>query len=364
MSFAYLDYNATAPLYPQVTEIMTEVMASPNNPSSGHRRGRAAKKHVEDARTIIAERLSCFPAEIIFTGCGTEANHLALSSRRDWPVLVSATEHASVLNATDAPWLIPVDGNGVLKLDELEKKLKEQASPCLVSVMLANNETGVIQPVREIAALVHAYDGLLHSDAIQAFGKIPVDIGLLGVDMLSVSAHKMGGPQGVAALVVRQGIDIQPMLRGGGQEGRRRAGTENVAAIAGFAGAVKVSAEADWQNDIRDALDRMESSLEGAEIPGKAVKRLPNTSAIIMPGVPSETQLIHFDLEGYAVSAGSACSSGRVEPSHVAQAMGYSKAEAATMLRISAGWGTRQEEIERFAEDWLSLAKRMQQKSA
>lgn len=361
---SYLDYNATAPLRPEVVGVMREVLAEPLNASSVHAWGRRAKKRLEEARAVIASALSCFPAEVIFTGSGTEANHLALSSFAGRRMAVSAVEHVSVLKALPQVTVLPVTPDGVLRHDALRAWLKQDTAPAFVSVMSANNETGVLHPLRHIAELVHEHDGVLHCDAAQAFGKIPVDMGVLGADMLTLSAHKMGGPQGAAALVVRQGTEIAPRLSGGGQESGRRAGTENLAALCGFAEAVRLAQKDDWQKPLRAALALMEAALLEA-VPDAAVlgqgaqRRLPNTSAILMPGIAAEVQLMHFDLEGIGVSAGSACSSGKVTVSHVARAMGFSEAQAGCVIRVSGGWNTKLEDIERFTQSWLKLANRV-----
>lgn len=365
---AYLDYNATTPLRPEVVEVMREVLAEPLNASSVHCWGRKAKKRLEDARAEVASALSCFPAEVIFTASGTEANNLALASFEGMRVAVSAVEHASVLKAVPQATVLPVTPDGAISLDALRNWLVQDATQALVSVMLANNETGVVQPVRQVADMVREHGGVLHCDAAQAFGKIPVDMGLLGVDMLTISAHKMGGPQGVAALVVRQGTEMLPRLRGGGQESGRRAGTENIAAICGFAEAVRLAGRDNWQKPLRASLALMEAALletmpQAVVLGQEAGQRLPNTSAILMPHVSAETQLMHFDLEGFAVSAGSACSSGRVTPSHVARAMGFSEEQAGCIIRVSGGWNTKREEIERFTHSWLALAGRLSLKS-
>lgn len=358
----YLDYNATAPIRPEVRDAMLEVMTFPSNPSSVHSLGRAAKKRVEDARASIANALSVFPHEVIFTASGTEANTMALKGFTGRPLLVSSIEHASVLKtAGEGAAQIPVLPSGLVDMAALEELLKKIGKPALVSVMLANNETGVIQPMSDISNLVHSYGGFVHTDAIQALGKIPLDVGLLGVDMMSISAHKCGGPQGIAALIVRQGIELSRIFVGGGQELGRRAGTENVAAIAGFAKAIDLAATDGWQKPVRDALDAMEEKIllqvPGSKILGKDVPRLPNTSSILMPRLNAETQLMHFDLSGFAISAGSACSSGRIEPSHVVKAMGIISDHADHVIRVSGGWGTLPEEISAFTNCWIKLAK-------
>lgn len=360
---SYLDYNATVPVRPEVVGVMREVLAEPANPSSVHRWGRKAKKRLEDARVTVANAVSCFPREVIFTASGTEANNLALSSYADIRVAVSAVEHVSVLKALPNATVLPVTPDGLIRYEALRAWLREDSFPALVSVMLANNETGIIQPIKSIVEVVREYGGMVHCDATQALGKIPVDIGLLGVDMLTISAHKMGGAPGAAALIVREGTEIIPRLLGGGQESGRRAGTENLAAICGFAEGLRLARIDTWQKPLRAALAQMEAQMMEAApealVLGQGGERLPTTSAILMPNVPAETQLMHFDLEGFAVSAGSACSSGRVTPSHVAQAMGLSLAQAGSIVRVSGGWATKIEEIERFTESWITLAKRL-----
>lgn len=351
----YLDYNATAPVRPQAIEKMMEIMASPANPSSTHAYGRIAKKHLEDARKIIAESINAFTDEVIFTGSGTESNATALLGFPERRLLVSAIEHSSVLKCRADALLIPVDSNGIVDLSKLDKLLSADAKPALVSIMLANNETGVIQPLPEIAALCKKYNALLHCDAIQAFGKIPLEFGVLGVDMLSLASHKCGGPVGAAALMVRRNLPFQQLLKGGGQELSRRAGTENVAAIAGFGEALKHLDLAHMKN-LRAWLDEFET---GKTIFSKNVARLPNTSCVMMPGVNNETQLIDFDLKGFAVSAGSACSSGRIEVSHVLTAMGVPEKDAKCAIRVSGGWGTQKEEIVAFSAAWKSTCERL-----
>lgn len=366
----YLDYNATAPLRPSVLAAMHAVETLPLNPSSVHAAGRQAKKLLEDARATIAQSIGAFANEVLFLSSGTEANNMVLRGFTDRPVLVSAIEHASVRktgNLIGAAEL-PVDAQGILKIDVLEQKLKALGKPALVSVMLANNETGVIQPVKAIAEMVHAHGGLIHCDAVQALGKIPFDWGLLGADMLTISAHKAGGPVGVAALLIRNDLPIRPLLTGGGQELGRRAGTENIPAIVAFAALVKEiihAPEAKEMARLRDWLQQeLKKSAPDAIVFGEKAERLSNTLQISMPGVKSETQLMHFDLSGYAVSAGSACSSGRIEPSAVLLAMGVPKNVAETAIRISLGWATREVDLKAFAECWKTAYMRLAKSQA
>ncbi|HEU5048322.1 MAG TPA: cysteine desulfurase family protein [Rickettsiales bacterium] len=356
----YLDYNATAPALPQVLEIIQELHSLPLNPSSVHTGGRKAKQVLDSARRTLAEVIGAFPAEIIFTSSGTEANNWAIRSFPGDVVLVSSIEHSSVLKTAQQRnhILLPVTEEGAVDMEKLKYTLKDKKN-FLVSVMLANNETGVIQPIQEIAALVHEAGGLLHCDAVQALGKIPVDFTNLGCDMMTLSAHKMGGTLGAAALVVKNGLPLQPFITGGGQEQNRRAGTENAAAIAGFAKAAELI---DFKHmaQIRHWLDNFEAQVTsiGGRVIGKEAPRLPNTSCIVMPNVTAETQLISFDLEGIAASAGSACSSGRIEPSHVLKAMGMETAQATSALRISGGWATTEQDINVLTAAWEKLFRR------
>lgn len=366
----YLDYNATAPMMPKVREAMLAVMGEPLNPSSVHGGGRAAKKLLEDARRDIASALGAFPNEVLFTSSGTEANNMVLRGFADRSLLVSAIEHASIAKtgALLGAAKIPVLANGLVDLDALKKQLEALGKPALVSLMLANNETGVIQPVAEAADIVHAHGGLLHCDAVQGLGKVPVDWGLLKADMLTVSAHKVGGPLGAAALLIRNDLPIKSLLTGGTQELGRRASTENLAAIVGFATAVKAVAhcpDAKRQHMLRVALStQLKDAAPDAVLFGHDVWQLPNTLLISMPGVKSETQLMHFDLEGFAVSAGSACSSGRMEPSPTLLAMGVAPELAGTALRVSIGWQTSDADISAFAEAWKKAYQRLGKKAA
>lgn len=361
MSLVYLDYNATSPLRAEVRARMLSLLEAPYNPSSVHAYGREAKKQLENARATIASFIGAFPNEIIFTASGSEANNMAVSGFPGRRVLVSAIEHSSVLRACDAEQ-IPVDASGVVDLSKLDGMLAGKTDG-LVSVMLANNETGVIQPIAEIAAICKKHGALLHCDAVQGLGKIQVDFGLLGADMLTLSAHKCGGPIGAAALVLKQNLAIQALIRGGGQELGRRAGTENVAAIAGFAEALERS-DLHQMQQLRGWLDKMEKFMigDGAIVFGKDAARLPNTSCVSMPNVGNEVQLMDFDLKGYAVSAGSACSSGRIEPSYVLKAMGAGEA-AKYAIRISGGWNTKEKEIENFLGAWMQTQARLKKAS-
>jgi cysteine desulfurase len=368
----YLDWNATTPLRREAKEAMAAAWDLGGNPSSVHAEGRRARRLVEDARASIASAIGAPARNVVFTSGGTEANALALTPglRRDsgLPVarsLVSAIEHVSVLAGGRFPAEtishVPVTNSGLLDLERL-RAMVEDGPPALVSVMLANNETGAVQPVKEAAEIVHAAGGLLHVDAIQAFGKIPFDINAISADLVALSAHKIGGPKGVGALVLAEGVEgLEPLLRGGGQELGRRAGTENVAGIAGFGAAAKAAMDA-LQDDaarleaLRNQLERGLRQTQGAIIFSEDVKRLPNTTLFTVPGLRAETTVIGFDLAGVAVSSGSACSSGKVQPSHVLEAMGFDGELAKGAVRLSLGWSTSSADIDRCLEAWRKLA--------
>jgi cysteine desulfurase len=337
---------------------MVEVLGEAGNPSSVHSFGRAARTLVEDARETVARLVGARAADVVFTSGGSEANNLALKGALAARVIVSAVEHPSVLNAAPGAGRIPVQADGVIDLAALERMVAEAPKPALVAVMLANNETGVIQPVAEAARIAHAHGARLHCDAVQAVGKIAVDLGALGADTVALSAHKLGGPQGVGALIVRPGAGLAALVSGGGQEHGLRAGTENVAGIVGFGVAAACARdELDVYARIAALRDHMESSL-GARVFGADAPRLPNTSQIAMPGVAAETQVIAFDLDGIAVSAGSACSAGKVEAPYVLTAMGVPEPEAATAIRVSLGRDTTRDEVDRFIAAWRALHRR------
>ena len=358
----YLDHNATTPVRPRAVDAAAAALASTGNPSSVHRFGRLARRTVEDARERVAALVGSRPADVVFTSGGSEANSLSIRgcARR---VLVSAVEHVSVLAAADRVECIPVDGGGRVDPDALDTMLGSGGPPALVSVMLVNNETGVIQPVAEVAKIARRHGALIHCDAAQAAGKVCIDIEELDVHMLTLSAHKMGGPSGCGALIVREVADLNVQIRGGGQERGRRAGSENLAGIAGFGAAAEVVSALPDVERIKDLRDRLERSVSdvttNATVFGSGAPRVCNTSCISMPGVASETQVMAFDLAGVAVSAGSACSSGKVTRSHVLKAMGVDDDEANGAIRVSLGWTTEERDVERFVDAWRSLYARL-----
>jgi cysteine desulfurase len=375
MHRSYLDWNATAPLRPQAAAALAQALGVSGNPSSVHAEGRMARRLVERAREQVAALVGAEPGNVVFTSGGTEANMLALiptietanEKRPRDRLLLSTIEHASVQSGGRFPRSmiegVPVGADGCIDLAALSNAVSRASRP-LVSLMLANNETGVVQPVTEAAALVHGAGGLLHVDAVQGAGRMACDIGALGADLLTISAHKLGGPKGVGALV-RRSDDIhfpEPLIRGGGQERGLRAGTENVAGISAFGAAAAAArgegpGEAERMRALRDALESgIKAITPQAVIFGEAAERLPNTTLFAAPGMKAETAVIAFDLEGIAVSSGAACSSGKVQPSHVLAAMGVSPAQTRGAVRVSLGWSTNEDDIERFLGAWRKLA--------
>jgi cysteine desulfurase len=368
----YLDWNATTPLRPEAKQAMAAAWEISGNPSSVHTEGRQARRLIEDARTAVAAAVGARAQDVVFSSGGTEANALALTpgmrrgaGRPVERLLASAIEHASVMSggrfAAEAIGASRVTSAGLVDLDDLRVRLAEGV-PALVSVMLANNETGAVQPISEIAEVVHEAGGLLHVDAIQALGKIPFDINGLKADLITLSAHKIGGPKGVGAVVMAEDVQgLEPLLRGGGQELGRRAGTENVAGIAAFGAATRAAMAALGGDTARlQALrDRLEQGLRQTPemiVFSDAAPRLPNTTLFTVPGLKAETAVIGFDLAGIAVSSGSACSSGKVQPSHVLDAMGFGKDLAQGAVRLSLGWSTSEADIDLALKAWRKLA--------
>lgn len=344
----YLDYNATAPMRSTVREAMLEVLEKPLNASSAHALGRHGKKIVEDARRQLAEQLNCWPQELIWCSSASEANNAVLRMFAPDELLVSSIEHSSVLNVVEGAELIPCLPSGIIDLTWLEKRLQSPARPKLISVMLVNNETGAIQPVGEVVKLAREHSVLVHSDVVQAVGKMPLDLTMLGVDYATISFHKNGGPQGVAALFVKNGAHFTPFIRGGGQEYNRRAGTENIAAIAGVSALLSC-----WSPTDLDSVKKwlLEFEKNVPTIVAQSVSRLGNVTCLIIPGLSQEVQLMRLDLAGICVGAGSACTSGKIEPSHVLTAMGISKEEASCAIRISSGWDTKESDIIKVTEE-------------
>jgi cysteine desulfurase len=378
----YLDWNATAPLSAAARDAMRVAFELAGNPSSVHAEGRAARAAVEAAREAVAGFAGASPADVVFTSGGTEANATALTPHLEWPagdrctrLLVSAVEHPSVLAggqfSPQQVEQIPVSRDGIVDLAALAERLDLLARTGerpLVSVMLANNETGIVQPVAAAAELAHAAGGLLHVDAVQAAGRMPLSIKDFGADLMTLSGHKIGAPKGVGALIRRGGdIHIAPLLRGGGQERRLRAGTENVAAIAGFGAAATTAAGTDDRARMAALRGTLEEGLVAAcpevVVFGSGTERLCNTSLFAVSGVSAETALIAFDLDGIAVSSGSACSSGKVAPSHVLAAMGVAKELALGAIRVSLGPTTSGNDVDRLLKTWRSVVARLNKTS-
>jgi len=365
----YLDYNATTPLAPGVADAMTAAMREVfGNASSVHYFGQQAKAAVDTARSSVAALVNADPSEIAFTGSGTESDNLAIrgaaealepTKRRH--LIASAIEHEAVLNTLKAlgrrGWrttLLPVDSSGIVSPDRLRELITDDTA--LVSVMHANNEIGTVQPIAALAAIAHKRGALMHTDAVQTCGKIRVDVRELGVDLLSLSAHKFNGPKGAGALWIKRGTRLQPQQTGGKHERGRRAGTENVSALVGMGVAArlaveKLSGEAVRVGALRDRLEEgILRHVTGTAINGARIDRVPNTTNISFDRVEAESLLIALDLEGVAVSTGSACSSGTLEPSHVLRAMGFPPHRTQNSLRFSLGLYSTQDEVDRVVE--------------
>lgn len=366
----YLDYNATAPIRPTALEAINNVIKQPLNASSVHSYGREGRKVVESAREHVARLINTDSNQVLINSGATEGNNTVIQyfshKYPDEMILVSATEHPSILEMQDIlpnVKVIPVDNQGLIELSALETLLNDHKA-CLVSCMVVNNESGVIQHVAEISALTHKHGALLHCDATQAAGRIMMDMQALGIDFLTLSSHKIGGPQGVGALALGMCGITPTLLYGGGQEKSARAGTENVAGIAGFGEAAREALEyMNHYQALGQWRDKLESGLKSISpeivIHSEGAKRVPNTSFFSLPGTDSQTLLMAFDLEGIAVSNGSACSSGTVKSSTVLKAMGLDEKISASGLRISMGWATKEEDIDAFLGAWEKIYKRL-----
>lgn len=367
---AYLDHNATSAVKPEVAQAVARALVElPGNPSSIHREGRAARAAIEAARARVAGLVGAAASRVAFTSGGTEASNAVLSGalrRRGLPaptrLLIGATEHPCGLQGhgftPDATEILPVDADGVLRLDVLEARLATLAGEgvtALVSVQAANNETGVVQPLARVAALTCQHGALLHTDAVQAAGRISIGRNIFAADAVTLSGHKLGGPKGVGAIVLGEGAGLEPaFIRGGGQEARLRAGTENLPGIVGFGLAAELAIAALPEEAVRLAALRdgiaagVRARAPEAVVFGEGAERLPNTLCFAVPGLKAETALIALDLDGVAVSSGAACASGKVSRSGVLAAMGVESALSAGALRVSLGWNSRQGDGERF----------------
>jgi cysteine desulfurase len=360
---AYLDANATEPLRPQARAAMLIASELVGNPSSVHALGRAARRVLEDARETLAAHFGARPTNLVFTSGGTEANALAIHGlgghRR---LIVSAVEHdavrAAAAVAAHGAACLPVDARGVADLAALERRLAEEP-PALVCLMLANNETGVIQPVAQAARLCRAHGALLHVDAVQAAGRIAVNLASLGAHSLALSSHKLGGSAGAGALLLAEDAVLSPLIVGGGQERGRRGGTPALPAIAGFAAAAAVTGGSSTLAALRDAVERA-ALAQGAVVCGAGADRLPNTTCLALPGIRADVQVIALDLAGVAVSAGAACSSGKVASSHVLAAMGLGPL-AGQAIRVSLPWNATESDVADFARAYGAVAARLRQ---
>ncbi len=384
MSRYYLDYNASAPVHPKVIETVAATMSIKGNASSVHAEGRGVKAIVENAREQLRQFINGPVNGVIFTSGGTESIHYALHGSvctddvgegNVKRIFVSAIEHPAVFEnaaTTGVPVeIIPALKSGLVDLDWLKARLEgynlENEGRFLVCLMLANNETGVIQPVAEAAAIIHDAGGLIFVDAAQAAGKIPVNFVMLGADMMAMTGHKFGGPIGVGALIIRPNLALEPVMRGGGHEMNRRAGTSNVPAIAGFGKACELAAGSLAKaTEIKDMRDQMQKTVQdhGAHVWGNGCDRLPGTLCFSAPGFSSETQVMALDLEGVAVSSGSACSSGKASASKVLLAMGVEGELVTSMIRVSLGATSTQEDVDGFIRAWTKAYARVQERGA
>ncbi|MCE9520850.1 MAG: cysteine desulfurase [Alphaproteobacteria bacterium] len=387
MTRIYLDHNATSTLRPEARAALLSALDETGNASSVHAEGRRARSRIETARGQVASLVGASPGEVIFTSGGSEANALALkgtiqaaaaAGERITRLIISAIEHDSIRdNAAQCEETIPglrvltcpVTPQGIVDIVALKTMLREGKGRALVSIMSANNETGVVQPLADVIAVAKAHNALVHTDAVQVAGKRQTNFAALGLDYMTLSAHKFGGPAGTGALIVRDGAPLARQIAGGAQELGRRAGTENMAAIAGFGAAAQAAAQdmSSWETRTawRQALERaLVAECRDAVIFGSNESRLPNTICIAAPSVPAENMVIALDLDGFAVSAGAACSSGKVAQSHVLTAMGVEPHLAQSAIRVSIGWNSTEQELTAFAEAWTRIVKRAQARVA
>lgn len=362
MKKTYLDCNATCPIFPEVISAVAQSMAIVGNASSIHSHGREARKLVEHARRTIAASIDVSPQQVIFMSGATEANNTVLRSFSGQRILVSATEHPSVIESGVDVVAIPVSSDGVVDLTALERLLTD-APTALVSVMMVNNETGVIQPVADVARLAKTHGAKFHCDAVQAYGRLPLTREASGADYLTLSAHKIGGPHGVGALVIAPGTHFDKLLQGGGQERRQRAGTENVAAISGFGIAAELASARlvsyAGLAQLRDRIEQHIAPCSAVTLYGTKAPRVANTVMFGVRGIPSDTLLMAFDLEGISVSSGSACSSGTTRFSYVLEAMGVQPPPLLATVRVSLGWASTEKDVEHFCAVWDNLRARL-----
>lgn len=365
----YLDYNASAPLKPEAREAVIAALSAMGNPSSVHQSGRQVRAILEKARQQVADLVGGRAQDVVFTSGATEANNLAIRGfvpdgepRR---IIVNATEHPSVLEAVSDTEKLPVGEDGIVDIGLLQRMLADRDwRHCLVSVMAVNNETGVVQPIEEVVSVAHAAGAKVHCDAVQAAGHMPIDMLARGIDIVTVSGHKMGGPRGVGAVVTAPDITLNARIRGGGQERGKRSGTENVSGIAGF-GAV-CAAEAEYEQNVlraRALRDRLENQLRElvpqATVIAGTSPRVGHVCCVAIAGASAETQVMALDLDGIAVSAGSACSSGKIKRSQVLTEMGVGDELSGSAIRVSFGWDSTDEDLEGFLVAYGRMAARM-----
>jgi len=360
----YLDHNATTTIRPQVIDLVTKIMNETGNGSSTHAAGRHASMHIERAREQMAKAVNTRPAQVIFTSCATESMNTILKTFKGQRILASAIEHAAILDCGHAELeIIPVTADGIIDLNAMEGMLKN-APTALVNVMMVNNETGVIQPVREAIDLAHKYNALIHIDAVQALGKTHVDFADLDADYMSFSAHKIGGPQGVGCFVFKAQKPIRPLLTGGKQEKRQRAGTSNIAGIAGMGLAAELAVNnIDTYQKSSQWRDQIEEKITGTHpdiiINGQSQNRVANCMSITCPTITNTVQIMNLDLNNICVSAGSACSSGVAKPSHALTAMGLNDDDALSTIRVSMGWNTTKDDVDNFIENYIAMINRL-----
>ncbi len=363
----YLDHHATSPLRPEALAVFTSLMQA--NPSSVHQDGREARRLMEDCRQIIADIAGFAPRNVVFTSGGTEANQSAILGLGADTLLYGATEHPCVLAAADEfvrrggqAFMIPVDNHGLIDPELFAEMLSHSAGKVLVAIMAANNETGVMQDVTSLGSIARSHGALLHVDAVQIFGKLSIQSWSWVCDSMSISAHKFGGPQGIGALLLRDGLSFEPLIRGGGQELGRRSGTENMPGIAAMAQALKASLAGqthyeELTSSLRELEDELCAQVPELQVAGKHALRPIPVSCFVAPKLEAQLQLIKADIAGLSLSSGSACSSGKVTPSHVLEAMGYDAAAARRALRVSAGWSNSHEDLRSFGKFYEGLMK-------
>lgn len=360
----YLDYNASVPLRPKAKAALLAGLEQVGNPSSPHFLGRKLRAFVDNARKDILKKVG--GQRLVFTSGGTEANAMAIFGMGSVPIFVSSIEHKSILKAVSHPHVIPVTKDGVVDLEALNNILTSFSTPGLLSIMLVNNETGVIQPVQEAALLAQSKGWKVHTDASQALGHIPLSFEELNVDMMTLSSHKCGGPIGVGALILKEDLHLNPLIRGSGQEYGMRSGTLSAPLILGFETALKEALQEQQASSkhLRGFQEKIEKALSEAIIYGKNSPRVSHVICLSMPGVSSPLQLMALDLKGIAVGAGAACSSGAMKGSHVLTAMGIQPSEAQCAIRVSMGWNTQDSEIDAFIEAWQDIYDKHKKKEA